>query len=150
MSFEAADEAAQNRMSRGDDSGGPRPIRSTSSGQLHANMSTPISRTSSAVSRTLQRHQPLWMHPDPEALPEFVSGKTSMLLVSIVNEDGTKDASISTSRKALKINVWLETLMGLLQQGCDWEVYSYILVHLPSQLTNQALFRAAMPQITQP
>ena len=34
-----------------------------------------------------------------------------------------------------------------MKNGCDWEVYSYILVHLASQLTNQALFAGAIPQI---
>jgi hypothetical protein len=38
----------------------------------------------------------------------------------------------------LNIAVYLETVIDLMQHGCDWEVYSYILVHLASQLTNQA------------
>ncbi|KAH8683368.1 hypothetical protein BGZ60DRAFT_368717 [Tricladium varicosporioides] len=50
-------------------------------------------------------------------------------------------------RKTLPINIYLDTVTGLIQNGCEWEVYSYILVHLPSQLTNQALFRGAVPQI---
>ncbi|KAF4628791.1 hypothetical protein G7Y89_g9364 [Cudoniella acicularis] len=50
-------------------------------------------------------------------------------------------------RKSLNIGTYLDTVTGLVQNGCDWEVYSYILVHLPSQLTNQALFRGAIPQI---
>jgi hypothetical protein len=146
---QATDEASQNRTSRGDDPAAPRPIRSISSGQLHASVANPLARSVSGIGRTLQRNQPLWMHPDPEALPEMVSERASMVLISIADDDGAKETSISPNRGSLKVNAWLEIVMGLLQQGCDWEVYSYILVHLPSQLTNQALFKAAIPQIRQ-
>ncbi|KAG4034326.1 hypothetical protein MFRU_003g02960 [Monilinia fructicola] len=47
----------------------------------------------------------------------------------------------------LNIGSYLDVLCQLLDGGCDWEVYSYILVHLPSQLTNQALFKSSIPQI---
>ncbi|KAM3081071.1 Tuberous sclerosis 2-like protein [Clarireedia jacksonii] len=47
----------------------------------------------------------------------------------------------------LEINSYLDVICQLLGGGCEWEVYSYILVHLPSQLTNQALFKASIPQI---
>ncbi|APA07832.1 hypothetical protein sscle_03g026020 [Sclerotinia sclerotiorum 1980 UF-70] len=47
----------------------------------------------------------------------------------------------------LNIDSYLDVLCQLLDGGCDWEVYSYILVHLPSQLTNQALFKSSIPQI---
>jgi hypothetical protein len=45
-------------------------------------------------------------------------------------------------RATLDIGTYLATLTRLLSNGCDWEVYSFILVHLPSQLTNQALFKS--------
>jgi hypothetical protein len=146
---QAADESTQNRMTRGDEPGGLRPTRNSSTVQLHTISGAASLRNVNSISRALQRHQQLWMHPDPEALPEFVSGKASTLLVSVVDDNGHQDASISRDRRALKISAWLETVMGLLQQGCDWEVYSYILVYLPSQLTNQALFRGAIPQVKQ-
>jgi hypothetical protein len=146
---QAADEVLQNYASRSNDYGGSRSVRIASSGRLHSKMDTRISRNMSGMSRPLQRNQPLWMHPDIEALPEPASGKASMSLVSIMDDVGTEDASISANSKVLKIGAWLETVTQLLQQGCDWEVYSYILVHLPSQLTNQALFRAAIPQVKQ-
>ncbi|PQE16627.1 GTPase activating protein [Rutstroemia sp. NJR-2017a BBW] len=47
----------------------------------------------------------------------------------------------------LGIHSYLDVICQLLNGGCEWEVYSYILVHLPSQLTNQALFKASIPQI---
>lgn len=145
---QAADEAQQSRSTRNDDARG---LRSASAGQSHTNVST--ARNISGVSRTLQRNHQMWMTPDPEALPERLSDKASTLLVSIYDdvavENSEEENAVrkTSNRKALKINVWLETIIGLLQQGCDWEVYSYILVHLPSQLTNHALFKGAIPQV---
>lgn len=47
----------------------------------------------------------------------------------------------------LNVGSYLDVVCQLLDGGCDWEVYSYILVHLPSQLTNQALLKSSIPQI---
>jgi hypothetical protein len=47
----------------------------------------------------------------------------------------------------LDIKLWLETLISVFQQEDDWEVYSYVLVHLASQLSNHSLFVDAVPQI---
>jgi hypothetical protein len=143
---QAEEEAQLNRTSRVPDDSVPfRNSRSSSSTQLNAPFPTSMSRSVSGVSRTVQRNHQMWMTPDLDPLPEEASDKASMLLVSIIDE--TEDASISEKRKPLKINIWLETIVGLLKNGCDWEVYSYILVHLPSQLTNQALFKGAIPEI---
>lgn len=145
---QAADEAQQSRSTRTEDARG---IRSTSSGQPYTTVSA--ARSASGVSRTLQRNHQMWMTPDPEALPDQLSDKASPILVSIDYDHADKtDSDNSTThnvveRKSLKINVWLEIVIGLLQQGCDWELYSYILVHLPSQLANHALFKGAVPQV---
>ena len=45
------------------------------------------------------------------------------------------------------MNIWLEVLISIIQQGGDWEIYSHVLVHLGSQLTNHSLFEGAKPQI---
>jgi hypothetical protein len=149
---QAADEAAQqNRSSRADDSATGRTARTTSFSQ-----GTPVRppiRTGSGATRNLLRNQPLWMYPDPDALPEPASNKASSILVSVVDleEDtveGVRDGDgVPISRTALNIGQYLQTIVSLLDQGCEWEVYSFILVHLTSQLTNQALFKAAMPQV---
>ncbi|PHH89258.1 hypothetical protein CDD83_6393 [Cordyceps sp. RAO-2017] len=44
------------------------------------------------------------------------------------------------------MSVWLDAVLAILQ-GSDWEVCSFVLVHLPSQLSNHAIFRDAIPQI---
>jgi hypothetical protein len=149
LSKKHALDEAQKKTPRDD----PRSLRSAS-GALQSHVNTSTMRTVSGVTRTLQRDHQLWMTPDADALPEPASDKASTVLVSLLETeppaivDGAASEVVpETEQKALKINIWLETLIGLLQQGCDWEVYSYILVHLPSQLTNHALFKGAVPQI---
>ena len=106
------------------------------------------SRTGSGTSKMTQKHQPMWIYPDPDALPEIASNKASPLLVSFVDlEDNENESPLRSSQIAVNVSDYLEGIVTLLQDGCDWEVYSYILVHLAAQLTNQALFRAAIPQI---
>ncbi|KFY46541.1 hypothetical protein V495_02394 [Pseudogymnoascus sp. VKM F-4514 (FW-929)] len=142
---QAADEAQPSRPTRTDEARG---IRSTSSGQAYTTASA--GRSASGVSRTLQRNHQMWMTPDPEALPEQLSDKASPILVSVDAEKPDIDDSTDSKpieRNYLKINIWLEIVIGLLQQGCDWELYSYILVHLPSQLANHSLFKGAIPQV---
>ncbi|KAL2067983.1 hypothetical protein VTL71DRAFT_16081 [Oculimacula yallundae] len=166
---QAIDEAAQQqRSSRAEDNS--RILRSTSVGQGHPTSRQPL-RSASGLTRTMQRHHPqMWMYPDPDALPEPSSGKASLELKSWLgasvkgkaetNGDGEKSesynsekaseneaASVTSPQTVLDVGLYLETMIGLMKNGCDWEVYSYILVHLASQLTNQALFVGAIPQI---
>ncbi|KAN0103023.1 protein of unknown function (DUF3384) domain containing protein [Hyaloscypha variabilis] len=164
---QASDEAAQqHRSSRVEDLGTSRVSRSISFGQGQPQSRQPV-RSGSALNRTLQRNHQMWMWPDPSALPEAAADKASPMLTSVVDVearyqdqngcvedvDGHEDKShlpsvAGPSRKtALPIGLYLDTVIGLFQDGCDWEVYSYILVHLPSQLTNQALFTDALAQI---
>ncbi|KAL5319582.1 hypothetical protein ACEPPN_012637 [Leptodophora sp. 'Broadleaf-Isolate-01'] len=166
---QAIDEAAQQqRSSRVEDNS--RILRSTSVGQGHQASRQPL-RSASGLTRTMQRHHPqMWMCPDQDALPEPASGKASLELKSWLganvmgngNPDGDdEDAEphnleklgekaaipITNAQTTLNVGLYLETIVSLMKNGCDWEVYSYILVHLASQLTNQALFVGAIPQI---
>jgi hypothetical protein len=166
---QAADEAAQqHRSSRVEDLGSSRISRSTSFGQGQQQARQAV-RSGSGINRTLQRNHQMWMSPDPDALPEFASDKASSMLASVIEtEDETEEGhqgsyrreaggpetenylaylTVITNKTALPVGLYLDTVTGLMQNGCEWEVYSYILVHLPSQLTNQTLFRAAIPQI---
>ncbi|RDW70292.1 hypothetical protein BP5796_08689 [Coleophoma crateriformis] len=143
---QAVDEASQQtRSSRADEASITRGSRSVSFGQGHPQTRQPV-RASSGVHRALQRNHQMWMSPDPDALPETVSDKSSAMLTSVGDYEDPAVSSIE-GRMALDLGEYLETIHTLLQNGCDWEVYSYVLVHLASQLTNQALFRAAIPQI---
>ncbi|KAH8821522.1 hypothetical protein F5884DRAFT_850748 [Xylogone sp. PMI_703] len=140
---QAADEAShQTRQQRADDNNTSRISRTTSFGGGYR---TP-QRSSSGVQRTLQRSHQTWMLPDSDALPGLTSDKASTVLVSYEDPEDTS-ASTTSNKTVIDIATYLETIIGLLENGCDWEVYSFILVHLASQLSNQALFRNAISQI---
>jgi hypothetical protein len=145
---QATDEASHyGRSFRAEDASTVRIARSPSFGQGHSQGRLPL-RTSSGVNRTLQKSPQLWMYPDPDALPETASNKASSLLASFIEfEEDDHGVPTPSSQVALNIGLYLETIVNLLTHGCDWEVYSYILVHLASQLTNHALFKGAVPQI---
>jgi hypothetical protein len=164
---QAADEAAQqHRSTRVEDLGNSRISRSISFGQGQSQNKQPI-RTGSAMNRTLQRNHQMWMWPDPNPLPEEPADKASPMLSSVtemeeceedqadcIKEDGGPETETQllfvaglTNKTALPVGQYLDAVIGLFQNGCDWEVYSYMLVHLPSQLTNQALFASALSQV---
>ncbi|KAH6892112.1 hypothetical protein B0T10DRAFT_401441 [Thelonectria olida] len=152
-----AEETAQAlRSSRSDHGGSSRSSRGVSFGQGQTvDRGLPVRSASGAGLRTtLGRHCQLWRLPDPDALPAGVTGAISPVLVSHTQRRDTtgeaekkvRNDSDDAATVALNISVWLEAVLSLLH-GCDWEVYSFILVHLPSQLSNHALFRDAIPQI---
>ncbi|KAJ2901926.1 hypothetical protein MKZ38_001227 [Zalerion maritima] len=122
-----------------------RPARGVSFGThgQAADRNTPT-RSSSGAKPPPPRYQQLWMLPDADALPEEVSAKSSPILLSHAD-----DSAKTRTKKQTILNMasWLDALLYLLQQGSDWEVYSFVLVHLPSQLSNHAIFRDAIPQI---
>jgi hypothetical protein len=145
---QAVDEASQQaRLSRADDFAPLRGGRSASAGQTHTQTPRNAIRTASGLTRTLQRDHQMWLLPDDEALPEPITNKASPQLKSVSKEPVTDDSATLSESDGLKMNVWLETIINMLQQERDWEVYSFVLVHLPSQLSNHALFKDAVPQV---
>ncbi|KAI1006739.1 hypothetical protein K3495_g1475 [Podosphaera aphanis] len=165
------DFARQQRSQRVDVLSSYRISRSSSLRQRHKHVRQ-ITRTSSCDLEPL-KHE-IWAQLDLD-LPEFIPEKASSILVSGLEtklrdykEFGqmkspnftcppdpgdekypidSKDVIMEKFPDTLNITLYLETIIGLLQYGCDWEIYRYIIVHLSSQLTNQALFKAAIPQI---
>ena len=147
---QAADDAAQqqNRSSRVEDTASSRLSRSTSINSSNHTQTRQTFRSISGVNRVVLKNHQMWMTPDPEALPEPASDKASTVLCSYDGlEEDYAETTCLTTRTALKIEVFLDTIIGLLQHGCDWEVYSYVLVHLAAQLSNKALFKSATVQI---
>lgn len=47
----------------------------------------------------------------------------------------------------IDISPWLDLAIDILERGSDWEIYVYILVHLPSQLSNRSLFAQHVRQL---
>ncbi|KAJ3492936.1 hypothetical protein NLG97_g5051 [Lecanicillium saksenae] len=145
-----SEEAAESmRLSRNDHGIQVRPSRGVSFS--HSERGIPVRAASGASVRVAPRYQQLWHYPDPKALPCDAPTAISPILVSHVEQDDSTDSSSSGSSTpaathALDISAWLDGILSILQ-GADWELYSFVLVHLPLQLSNHAIFQGAVPQI---
>ncbi|KAI9802850.1 MAG: Tuberous sclerosis 2-like protein [Piccolia ochrophora] len=148
---EESTQVRQSRQSRSDEHNPPRCSRSTSAGRVQ----TGVSRSSTTRTASINLHHggsPLWLYPDPKALPEEPPSGPSRILMSCA--EGRLDFGSAETRNGtethtavLSLNIWLEVLISIIQQGGDWDVYSYVLAHLGAQLTNHTLFAGATPQI---
>lgn len=97
-------------------------------------------RSANFRERSLPPPHPLWMYDGPfKGLPEDPQCGPSKVVYS--------KSSSKESPDALDLSSWLDLVIGILEEGSDWEVYSYILVHLPSQLSNRSLFARNVRQL---
>ena len=103
------------------------------------NTSRPNTRSTSGQERFSKPTPPLWMYPGGKGLPDDPPKEPSNdLFVATPGSD---------PKLTLRIRDWLVAMIDILQQRGDWEIYSYVLVHLPSQLSNSLLFSSAVPHI---
>lgn len=93
------------------------------------------------------KYQPMWWHPDPDALPEEASSSVSPVLVSYIDDATTQGENQGARQTQLDFASWLDALLQVTQQACDWEIYSFLIVHLPAQLSNHSVFRGAIKQV---
>ncbi|SPN99003.1 related to tuberin [Cephalotrichum gorgonifer] len=147
-----AESAAQpSRLSRGEAGPGPtsRTSRGVSFSQAHPNERSHTMRTPSNAKPPSVGHpyHQQWCLPDPHALPVDVSSSVSPILVSHVEQSRAEGDDKAIEQVPLNLAAWLDAVVSLFRDGCDWEVYSYVLVHLPSQLSNHSIFRSAIPQV---
>ena len=96
-------------------------------------------RSTSGQNRGFRATRPLWMYPGRKGLPTDPPKTPSGIL-----RLGT---SGSNSKTTVRIHEWLETMIEILKEPDDWEIYSYILVHLPSQLSNPLLFADCLARL---
>lgn len=101
--------------------------------------SRPSTRSTSSQEKNSRPIPPLWMYPGGKGLPvDPHSEPSGVLYVATPGSD---------PKTTIKIHDWLVAIIGILQQVGDWEIYSYVLVHSPSQLSNSFLFTNAVPYI---
>lgn len=149
---QAEDAAGSLRMTRSDHGALTRSTRGISFSQGQPpDRSLPVRSAPGAKSAANQSNQ-MWRLPDPDALPGKVPSLVSPVLLSqAVDKDGSgANETDATKEKptvyTLDMSSWLAAVLHILK-GSDWEVYSFALVHLPSQLSNHAVFDGAIPQI---
>ncbi|KAL6236002.1 hypothetical protein BDW75DRAFT_207806 [Aspergillus navahoensis] len=120
------------------------PTRATSSSAL----SRSTGRTTSYTQRIPKLSHPVWAYAAPQVLPEEPPDGSSPFLYAYATSNTSPQVdSEPAQRIALKANVWLETIIILLQREMNWDIYSYVLTHLAPQLQNKDLFDNAVPQI---
>ncbi|KAK3377998.1 hypothetical protein B0H63DRAFT_232156 [Podospora didyma] len=139
----AEDAAQPPRLSRAEQVGASRTSRGISFTQ--GQPGAPPRSTQIPKAATYQG-QRLWSIPDVDALPEAPPSRPSHLLVSQLGADN-KSESPECAQVVLNMGSWLEAILSLFHQGCDWEVYSYILVHLPAQLSNHPILENSVSHI---
>ncbi|EKM76245.1 hypothetical protein AGABI1DRAFT_131561 [Agaricus bisporus var. burnettii JB137-S8] len=88
-------------------------------------------RTSS-VEITRKPRMPLWNHPEVYPFVVADSDSASEALISY-NPNGPNDLVLS-------IDQYLKVIIGILERETSWDVLSYVLCHLPTQLANKHLF----------
>ncbi|KAF1961238.1 hypothetical protein CC80DRAFT_233492 [Byssothecium circinans] len=114
------------------------------SGSPHSFSNRQAARYSSVAGRVSKPVPPLWMYPGPKGLPEEPCPEASRVVFSHIDAE---HYPLSDDVLDMEITLWLELCISLLQQSTDWEVYSYIVVHLGPQLSNQSLVRSCIPQL---
>jgi hypothetical protein len=145
---QAEDANQPSRLSRAEHGGGPRSSRGISFGQNHPPERNLPMRSASGAKLPTQNYTQAWSLPDTGALPGYKSATVSAILISEGKPSiGSEDETENSTPVSLNMTAWLEAILNQFLQGCDWEVYSFILVHLPSQLSNHAIFRSSIPQI---
>ncbi|MCJ1376887.1 Tuberous sclerosis 2-like protein [Loxospora ochrophaea] len=102
--------------------------------------SRPSTRSASAANGPSKPRRPLWMYPGGKGLPEDPPSQPSHFVRA--------NTPRAVGNHTLELGRWLEIVIAVIQNHqMDWEIYSYALVHLPSQLSNPAIFQGAVPQI---
>lgn len=97
-------------------------------------------RSSNLRDQFSQPEKPLWMYNDwTRGLPEDPRKGPSQVVYSSPPTDD--------NATTLDLAPWLDIMIDVLKDGQDWEIYSYILVHLPSQLSNRSLFSRHVGQL---
>ncbi|CAF9936843.1 MAG: Tuberous sclerosis 2-like protein [Heterodermia speciosa] len=99
-------------------------------------------RSADGRDRFIKATAPLWMYPGSRGLPVDPLQEYSKSVFTYGGYEHVKHDGVDTA--VLEIERWLDLVLDVLQHGSDWEIYSYILVHLPSQLTNVAFFAGRM------
>lgn len=106
----------------------------------HRVASRASTQSASRLEPTVQPVVPLWVDHERK---EGMEGAEMNTPGNIIYQH-TKGAD---ERTTLRLSNWLAELIDILQQTENWDIYSYVVVHLPSQLSNPTLFSNAIPHI---
>lgn len=137
----------------------PSPKEDEASSSSRSNRSNSISQHTVprlSSSRNTEKHEkyrrrPLWSYPGTRPLPQAPSENPSPVLLTFYDPQSDQPAREGPTldpTTAIRVSLWMEQIIPIVQQGCDWEVYSFVLCHIPSQLANKTCFRNCKGHIT--
>lgn len=116
--------------------------------QSSSALSRSAGRAAGSHLRASKLTPPVWTYASPQVLPEDPPVASSPYVYAFATPDASPRLEPDTAPKvSLKANMWLETVISLLQRETDWDVYSYVLAHLGLQLGNKDFFKSVIPQI---
>lgn len=115
------------RLSRGR---GGQPSASESS----RSRSRAASRVVSSALKKLRSTEPLWSLP--EVLPFLISAEADTPSERLSSFDPAGPAN----KVVLPLSTYLQQVVNIIKSGKDWDLLSYVLCHLPTQLSNKHLF----------
>lgn len=106
-------------------------------GSPRASLSKASSRSSDSLAASQKEPQYLWMYPSPPEFPE-----KPQITPSSVTYVGQRPETVTNRETvpSLDTNLWLSSVIFLLEREKSWEIYSYIIVYLGPQLANRTLF----------
>ena len=126
--------ASLNRVSLNDNLQGSRTGRTSTISSSRSGRSRSTTRSASAKGRISKTQPPLWMYGRSDSLPEDPPPKFSPMAYTSQTKSATGFM--------VEMGLWMELIIEIIRKAEDWEIYSYLLVHLPSQLANIALFKS--------
>jgi hypothetical protein len=141
---EKIEEGPSSDSGKPDDQTSWRDQRKVSSNSPHSSLNRQTGRHTNMTGRVSKPVPPLWMYPGPKGLPEEPSPSSSQVVFSHIDAE---HYPLPDDILDLEVTLWLELVISLLQKAPDWEIYSYVLVHLGPQLSNQALVRSCVAQL---
>lgn len=93
----------------------------------------------------VKRKPPIWAYPEAKPLPEKPTYEASPILCTYYDPPKNtmvQDGPPLDPKTCIRMSLWMEqAIIPIMLEGCDWEIYSYVLVHLSSQLANKTAFR---------
>ena len=143
--LQRSEPAGNDRTSTQDNGASQRAKRASTIGQANQNTLRANPRSSVGNERGPSQPStttPLWIYSAEDPLPDPAPQYPSRYIYQ-----HTENA-VTNKKMTINVSEWLVVAIEILQGAEeDWEVYTYVLVHLPSQLSNATLFANALPYI---
>ncbi|KAG0304418.1 Tuberous sclerosis 2-like protein [Dissophora globulifera] len=141
------EEARQDRVDRSGSTGsGAGHLRTTGSSQ---HISTPRQQPGPSSSHPLLNWKPMMQGRTMQASPYVISYlEIASTTANTLNDETLPAPLVGCAKVILNIPLYMTGILSILEQEKDFEIYSFVIQRLPSQLFNKHLFCNSSEQIT--